>query len=143
MTVRSILEEKGYNVETIGAGATLREAAEVMAQKRIGALVVTDRERRVIGILSERDLVRVIGLEGPERLDDEVGAVMTTKVVTCDSNETVPQLMEQMTAGRFRHMPVVQAGKLIGLVSIGDVVKHRLAEFERESSAMREYILST
>ncbi|GLK86305.1 MULTISPECIES: CBS domain-containing protein [Ancylobacter] len=143
MTVRSILDEKGYSVETIGPSASLREAAELMAQKRIGALVVTDRERRVIGILSERDVVRVIGLEGPERLDDELDTVMTTKVVTCDTNETVPQLMEQMTAGRFRHMPVVQGGKLIGLVSIGDVVKHRLAEFERESSAMREYILST
>ncbi|MCB4768252.1 CBS domain-containing protein [Ancylobacter sp. Lp-2] len=143
MTVRSILDEKGYDVETIGPSASLREAAEVMSQKRIGALVVTDRERRVIGILSERDVVRVIGLEGPERLDDELSTVMTVKVVTCDTNETVPQLMEQMTAGRFRHMPVVQGGKLIGLVSIGDVVKHRLAEFERESSAMREYILST
>ena len=143
MTVRSILDEKGYSVETIDPTASLREAAVLMSQRRIGALVVTDRERRVIGILSERDVVRVIGLEGSERLDDALETVMTTKVVTCDTNETVPQLMEQMTAGRFRHMPVVQGGKLIGLVSIGDVVKHRLAEFERESSAMREYILST
>ncbi|GAB4067458.1 CBS domain-containing protein [Ancylobacter sonchi] len=143
MTVRSILDEKGYSVETIDPTASLREAAVLMSQRRIGALVVTDRERRVIGILSERDVVRVIGLEGAERLDDALETVMTTKVVTCDTNETVPQLMEQMTAGRFRHMPVVQGGKLIGLVSIGDVVKHRLAEFERESSAMREYILST
>lgn len=143
MNVRSILDEKGYNVETIGPSASLREAAERMAARRIGALVVINTDRQVIGILSERDLVRVIGLEGPERLDDEVDTVMTTKVVTSNGNETVPQLMEQMTAGRFRHIPVVQNGKLVGLVSIGDVVKHRLADFERESSAMREYILST
>ncbi|MFT0859869.1 CBS domain-containing protein [Ancylobacter sp. G4_0304] len=143
MTVRMILDEKGYDVATIEPTATLREAVELLAEKRIGAIVVTDSERRVIGILSERDIVRVIGLDGPGRLDDAVSSVMTSKVVTADGNETIPQIMEQMTAGRFRHVPVVRAGKLIGIISIGDVVKHRVAEMERESHAMREYIMST
>ncbi|UOK69926.1 CBS domain-containing protein [Ancylobacter polymorphus] len=142
MTVRTILEEKGFDVQTIAPEATLREATELLAAKRIGAIVVTDPERRVVGILSERDVVRVIGLDGPGRLDDTVGSVMTSRVVTCEGNETVHQIMEHMTAGRFRHLPVVQGGKLIGIISIGDVVKHRLAEMERESHAMREYILS-
>lgn len=143
MTVRSILDEKGYDVATISPDATLRQAVELLSEKRIGAVVVTDAERHVIGILSERDVVRVIGRDGPQRLDDVVSAIMTSKVVTADGNETIPQIMEHMTAGRFRHLPVVRAGKLIGIISIGDVVKHRLAEMERESSAMREYIMST
>lgn len=143
MTVRSILNEKGHDVQTIPPDATLRQAVELLAEKRIGAIVVTDAERRVVGIISERDCVRVIGVDGPTRLDDTVSQVMTTKVVTADGNESVHQIMEQMTAGRFRHLPVVQGGKLIGLISIGDVVKHRLAEMERESTAMREYIMST
>lgn len=143
MTVRMILNEKGCDVETTSRRATLREAAAHLAERRIGALVVIDDERRVVGILSERDIVRAVGLDGAARLEDMVESAMTTRVVTCDGNETIPQVMEQMTAGRFRHLPVVQGGKLIGLVSIGDVVKHRLEAYERESSAMREYILST
>ncbi|MCK0209574.1 CBS domain-containing protein [Starkeya koreensis] len=142
MTVRKILEEKGFDVQTIGPQETLRAATELLADKRIGAIVVTDGERRVVGILSERDVVRVIGLDGPGRLDDAVASVMTSKVVTCDGNETVHQIMEHMTAGRFRHLPVVQDGRLVGIISIGDVVKHRLAEMENESHAMREYIMS-
>ncbi|RTL93150.1 CBS domain-containing protein [Ancylobacter rudongensis] len=142
MTVRTILEEKGFDVQTIAPEATLREATELLAAKRIGAIVVTDPERRVVGILSERDVVRVVGLDGPGRFDDTVASVMTSRVVTCEGNETVHQIMEHMTAGRFRHLPVVQGGKLIGIISIGDVVKQRLAEMERESHAMREYILS-
>lgn len=143
MTVRSILDEKGYDVATISPEDTLRQAVELLSEKRIGAVVVTDAESHVIGILSERDVVRVIGRAGPARLDDVVSSVMTSKVVTADGNETIPQIMEHMTAGRFRHLPVVRAGKLIGIISIGDVVKHRLAEMERESHAMREYIMST
>ncbi|QFR32564.1 CBS domain-containing protein [Ancylobacter sp. TS-1] len=142
MTVRKILEEKGFDVQTIGPQETLRAATELLADKRIGAIVVTDAERRVVGILSERDVVRVIGLDGPGRLDDPIASVMTSKVVTCDGNETVHQIMEHMTAGRFRHLPVVQDGRLVGIISIGDVVKHRLAEMENESHAMREYIMS-
>lgn len=143
MTVRLILDEKGYDVQTIGPDATLRQAVALLAEKKIGAIVVTDAELHVVGILSERDAVRVIGRDGPGRLDDTVSSVMTVKVFTSDGNETIPQIMEHMTAGRFRHLPVVKGGKLIGIISIGDVVKHRLAEMERESHAMREYIMST
>lgn len=143
MTVRLILDEKGHDVQTIGPDATLRQAVAMLAEKKIGAIVVTDAALRVVGILSERDAVRVIGLDGPGRLDDTVSSVMTSKVVTSDGDETIPQIMEHMTAGRFRHLPVVKGGKLIGIISIGDVVKHRLAEMERESHAMREYIMST
>lgn len=142
MTVRTILDEKGHEVQTIAPEATLREAAAMLATKRIGAIVVTDPECRVVGILSERDVVRVIGVDGPGRLEDAVSTVMTAKVVTCEGSETVHQIMESMTAGRFRHLPVVQEGKLVGIISIGDVVKHRVAEMERESHAMREYIMT-
>ncbi|WP_428030410.1 CBS domain-containing protein [Ancylobacter sp.] len=142
MTVRTILDEKGFDVQTIAPEATLREATELLAARRIGAVVVTDEERRVVGILSERDVVRVVGLDGPSRFDDSVASVMTSRVVTCEGHETVQQIMEHMTAGRFRHLPVVQGGRLVGIISIGDVVKHRLAEMERESHAMREYIMT-
>jgi len=143
MTVRAILDQKGYDVETIGPDATLRDALALLAEKRIGAVVVTEGDARVVGILSERDAVRVIGRDGPTRLEDPVSAVMTSKVVCADGNETVLEVMEHMTRGRFRHLPVSQGGKLIGIISIGDVVKHRIGEMEKESSAMREYILST
>ncbi|MBS7540767.1 CBS domain-containing protein [Ancylobacter lacus] len=143
MTVRSIINAKGQDVLTIMPDAPLREAARLLAENRIGAIVVVDGSRRVVGILSERDVVRVVGLDGPERLEDTVDTVMTHKVVTCDGSETVHQVMEKMTAGRFRHIPVVTAGRLVGIISIGDVVKHRVAEMERESHAMREYIMST
>lgn len=143
MTVRSILDAKGHDVLTIAPNATLSEATRLLAEHRIGAIVVTDSEGRVIGILSERDVVRVVGRDGPARLDDAVTSVMTHKVVTCDVMDTVTEIMERMTAGRFRHVPVVSGGRLTGIISIGDVVKHRLAEMERESHAMREYIMST
>ena len=142
MLVKNILAEKGAEVETMTPSQTLSEAVQLLAKRRIGAVVVTKDRDRIAGILSERDVVRVIGLDGPGRLDDPVASVMTSKVVTCDGNETVHQIMEHMTAGRFRHLPVVQEGRLVGIISIGDVVKHRLAEMENESHAMREYIMS-
>ncbi|WP_029356364.1 CBS domain-containing protein [Bosea sp. 117] len=143
MTVRAILDGKGHDVLTVTPDLLLRDAARLLAEHRIGAVVVTDADRRVVGILSERDVVRVVGTDGPGRLDEPVSAIMTRKVVTCDEAQTVPQLMENMTSGRFRHVPVVRDGRLIGIISIGDVVKERLAEMERESHAMREYIMST
>lgn len=143
MTVRSILNGKGHDVLTVRPESSLREAARLLAENRIGAVVVTDALGRVAGILSERDVVRLIGTKGPEHLDDQVASVMTEKVVTCDGTETVHEIMEKMTGGRFRHMPVVEHGRLVGIISIGDVVKYRVAEMERESETMREYILST
>lgn len=143
MTVRAILDAKGHDVLTIRPDARLRDAAQLLAEHRIGAIVVTDTLGQVVGILSERDVVRVIGKDGPGRLDDPVSQVMTAKVITCNGTETVPEVMEFMTGGRFRHMPVVEHGRLVGIISIGDVVKHRVAEMEHESQTMREYIMST
>lgn len=142
MTVRLILQTKGSDVLTTSPEATLGDVVRLLSEKRIGAVVVADAQRRVVGILSERDVVRVIGTEGPGVLDTPVSQTMTHKVITCVPGDTVTSIMEVMTGGRFRHIPVVDEGKLVGIISIGDVVKHRLAEMERESHAMREYIMS-
>jgi CBS domain-containing protein len=142
MTVRTILSLKGREVTTISPEASLAEAARLLSEKHIGAVVITGGDRRVIGILSERDIVRAVAAKGPNALDQPVAAVMTREVVTCSEDETIPALMQRMTAGRFRHVPVIEMGRLIGIVSIGDVVKHRLAEMERESEALRDYILT-
>jgi CBS domain-containing protein len=140
MTVKAILSRKGRDVVTIAPTATLSAAVKLLAERRIGAIVVTGPEDRVAGILSERDIVRMLGERGPAALDDNVGAVMTRKVATCTEADTIASLMERMTEGKFRHLPVVDQGKLIGVVSIGDVVKWRVGEIEGESNALREYI---
>jgi CBS domain-containing protein len=142
MTVKAILSRKGSDVLTIEPTATLAAAVEVLAARRIGAVVITGPDRQVIGILSERDIVRAFAASGPAALDQQVGQVMTRKVMTCTEAETVASLMERMTEGKFRHLPVVERGRLVGIVSIGDIVKHRLGEMEKESSALREYILT-
>jgi CBS domain-containing protein len=140
MTVKSILSSKGRDVATIDPTASLEAAITLLAQRRIGALVVLGPERRVIGILSERDIVRVLAEQGPSVLTAPIAQVMTRKVSTCAECDTVSAIMEQMTAGKFRHVPVVDREQLIGIISIGDVVKHRLGEMERESEALRDYI---
>jgi CBS domain-containing protein len=140
MTVKSILSSKGRDVTTIEPTATLEAAITLLAQRRIGALVVLGPERRVIGILSERDIVRGLAEQGPSVLTAPIAQVMTRKVSTCSENDTVSALMEQMTAGKFRHVPVLDREQLVGIISIGDVVKHRLGEMERESEALRDYI---
>lgn len=140
--VNSILNAKGTEVVTIEPVATLAATAKLMSARRIGALVVTGPDRRVAGIVSERDIVRTLAERGAAALDEPVGQVMTRKVVTCTRGETIASIMERMTEGKFRHVPVVEDGQLIGIVSIGDVVKHRLAVIESESAAMREYIRS-
>ena len=142
MTVKAILDSKGHNVVTIEPTASLDAAVKILADRRIGALVVFDADRRVVGIVSERDVVRALAERGERALDEPVGQVMTRKVMTCDEAETVASLMERMTQGKFRHLPVVERGRLAGIVSIGDVVKYRLNEVEKESSALREYILT-
>jgi CBS domain-containing protein len=142
MTVKAILSRKGNDVLTIEPNATLAAAIRLLADRKIGAVVITGADRQVIGILSERDIVRAFAASGPAALDEQVGQVMTRKVMTCDEAETVSSLMERMTQGKFRHLPVVERGRLAGIVSIGDVVKHRLEEMEKESSALREYILT-
>jgi CBS domain-containing protein len=140
MTVRTILESKGSDVASIEPSADLASAAKLLAERRIGALIVLGADRRVAGIVSERDIVRALAMRGAAALDEPVSQVMTRKVVTCTRGETVGGIMEQMTAGKFRHVPVVEQGQLVGIVSIGDVVKHRLQEIERESAALRDYI---
>ncbi len=140
MNVASILKEKGRTVVTISPDATVREATKLLAAKRIGALVVCDGDRSVEGIISERDIVRMLGEDGASILDMPVSRCMTTEVVTCTERATVNWLMEEMTSHRFRHVPVVEGGRLSGIVSIGDVVKLRLAQCELEAASMREYI---
>lgn len=142
MTVKAILSRKGNNVITIEPTVTVSAAVNILAEHRIGAVVVAGADKQVAGILSERDIVRALAQRGPGALEEAVGQVMTRKVVTCTESDTVAALMERMTQGKFRHLPVVERGKLVGLVSIGDVVKHRLGEMEHESNALREYILT-
>jgi CBS domain-containing protein len=142
MTVKAILSQKGDNVITVEPICTLADAVRILSEHRIGALVIVGPDRNVAGILSERDIVRALAKRGPGALNEPVGEVMTRKVVTCAESETVAELMERMTQGRFRHVPVVERGRLVGLVSIGDIVKHRLQEMEHESNALKEYILT-
>jgi CBS domain-containing protein len=140
MTVQAILSGKGDDVVTADPNATLGEAVRILATRRIGALVVTGADRRIVGILSERDVVRVLGEKGPSARDTPIAEVMTRKVTTCSMRDTIAELMERMTEGKFRHVPVVEDGRLAGIVSIGDVVKWRVHEIEDESAALRDYI---
>jgi CBS domain-containing protein len=140
MTVKAILSRKGNEVLTIEPTATLGAAVKMLAQRRIGALVVTGPGRRIAGIISERDIVRVLDEKGTAVLDAPVAEVMTRKVVTCAQSETIAEIMERMTAGKFRHVPVVEQSTMVGIISIGDVVKARLGELEREQDALRDYI---
>ena len=142
MTVGIILAGKGREIFTIEPNATLAEAVLLLAEKRIGAAPILGADRRIAGIISERDVVRALAERGAAALDEPVSRTMTRKVETCGEGETVANLMERMTAGKFRHMPVVDQGRLVGLVSIGDIVKHRVQEMERESVAMRDYIMT-
>ena len=141
MQVRHILKDKGGNVVGIAATASLAEAASILNDKRIGALVVQDGEGALGGILSERDLVRALVADGAAALAHKVDRYLTRDVVTCSLADTVEDLMEMMTKGRFRHVPVLDGGGgVCGMVSIGDVVKTRIAETVNEATALREYI---
>ena len=142
MTVSIILANKGREVVSIEPNASLAEAVRLLGEKRIGAALILGADRRIAGIISERDIVRVLAERGAAVLDEPVSRTMTRKVESCNENETVAQIMERMTQGKFRHMPVVDQGQVVGLVSIGDIVKHRLHEMERESTAMRDYIMT-
>ncbi|MBL0936459.1 MAG: CBS domain-containing protein [Rhizobiaceae bacterium] len=140
MTVKAILDAKGRDVVTVEPTMTLAEAARLLAEKRIGAVVVTKAGAKIAGILSERDIVRQIGLRGAAALDESISTAMTAKVKTCQEGHTVNQVMEIMTRGRFRHLPVEREGMLAGIVSIGDVVKQRIEDVEREAEEIRHYI---
>ena len=141
MQVDHILREKGREVIWLTADATLSEAARLLAHKHIGAVVVKDALGSLCGILSERDVVRAVAAESVLALARPVGAYMTRAVATCKEADSTEDLMEMMTLGRFRHVPVVDAsGQLCGVVSIGDVVKSRIEETLREATNLREYI---
>jgi CBS domain-containing protein len=140
MNVKTILSAKGCDVITIEPHVTLDTAVATLAKHRIGALVVLGADQRVIGILSERDIVRALAELGISALSMPLAQVMTRKVFTCGESETVGAIMERMTTGKFRHVPVVEQEQLVGIISIGDVVKYRLSEIENESAALRDYI---
>jgi CBS domain-containing protein len=140
MNVKAILAAKGDDIVSIEPSADLTAATKLLTAHRIGAVVIRGAGGRLAGILSERDIMRALAQNGPEALTLPVGQVMTRDIETCGEDDTVASIMERMTAGRFRHMPVIANGKLVGLISIGDVVKQRVDEIERESEAMRDYI---
>ncbi len=140
MTVQRVLANKGHDILTIQPHRTLADAAAVLGEKRIGALLVTGAQGELLGILSERDLVRAIGKDGAAALAHAVSKHMTAKVVTTTPAAKLDDVMVMMTQGRFRHVPVMENGKLAGLISIGDVVKHRVADIEADAKALRDYI---
>ncbi|MEZ5855059.1 MAG: CBS domain-containing protein [Hyphomicrobiaceae bacterium] len=140
MHVTSILNDKGRKVETASTTATIGEIVEKLAALQIGAVVIIRDSGEVAGIVSERDVVQGIAQFGAEVLQWPASKVMTEDVVTCSEDDTVDELMARMTEYRFRHLPVISGDRLNGIISIGDVVKHRVAEIELEASAMRDYI---
>ncbi len=140
MQVKHILLEKGRSVISVQSDITLSEVARLMTRRHIGAVVVRDTEGSLAGILSERDIVRAIARDSVAALAQTAGAFMTRDVTTCCESDTVDDLMESMTDGRFRHLPVVEDDQIVGIVSIGDVVKTRIAETVREAESLRDYI---
>ena len=140
MNVETILRNKGNRVSTIRSDATIADAVDMLRRYGIGALVVSDDDSGVDGILSERDIVSSLADDGIESLSRPVSEVMTRAVLTCEPQDTVAELMAEMTNRRIRHFPVVENGKLCGIVSIGDVVKSRLDEIEFEANSLRSFI---
>jgi CBS domain-containing protein len=141
MTVAAILEGKGRNVVTTTPKASVSDVVTALARHRIGAVVVVDSAQKILGIVSERDVVRALS-SGSDVLAGPVASIMTRNVITCGETDTVDQVMALMTRGHFRHVPVIADGRLAGIVSIGDVVKARIEQIEREAEHMRAYIAS-
>jgi len=140
MTVRSILDAKGRDVITVRPHESLADAITLLDRHHIGAVVVTDPGGGVAGILSERDVARALAESGPAALERTVSETMTSRVSVCSEAETVEQIMETMTRSRFRHLPVERDGRLVGIISIGDVVKRRIEDAVRETEEMKTYI---
>lgn len=140
MTVARILARKGRRVTSVRPETTLRDVVDILADQHIGALIVTDTEERLIGIVSERDVVRALARTGPDALDRPVSDYMTARVVTASEADNVVHIAQTMSEGRFRHMPVVEDGRVVGIVSMGDAIKFRLEQMERDQDALREYI---
>ncbi len=142
MSVAWILKEKGRGVVSVLPSASLNEVVTLLAKNRIGALVVTDEHYRPLGIISERDIVRILATQGTQAFDEPVGEHMTHPVMTCSEHHSLDWIMNEMTANRFRHMPVADQGRLAGIVSIGDVVKYKIALAESEAAQMRQYFVA-
>jgi len=140
MLVRSLLKGKGGEVFTVGPDISVLDAARELNEKRIGAVIVCDGDGAIVGVLSERDIVRSLAEKGEEALKGTVGDLMTRDVKTCGLDDTIDEIMGLMTGRRFRHVPVIDGGKLVGIVSIGDVVKHKIAEAELEAQSLKDYI---
>jgi CBS domain-containing protein len=142
MYVRDILATKGSRVFTTQPGATIAATTRLLAQHRIGAVLVTDEQEQVVGILSERDIVRGLAAHGSGVVELTVADLMTRDVLRCQPEDTIADIMGVMTARRIRHLPVMEEGRLAGLVSIGDVVKYRLDETKLEVESLRDYVLA-
>ncbi|MGZ3340178.1 MAG: CBS domain-containing protein [Reyranella sp.] len=142
MFVSDILAQKGGLVFTVTPGTSVAQLSQQLSTRRIGSVLVLDVEGSVAGIVSERDLVRALASHGAKAMELEARQVMTRDVVTCDPDDSIDQVMQTMTSGRFRHLPVVRHGELLGLVSIGDVVKARLEETKHETEALKAYIVA-
>jgi CBS domain-containing protein len=140
MTVSHILSAKGRDVVTAKSEDTVRSVAQTLANRRIGAVIILNDTGRIEGIISERDVVRAIAAEGAAALDFKVSKVMTSKVKTCTEADSEAELMVMMTENRIRHLPVVSHGKLVGMISIGDVVKYRIQAIEHEAEDLKAYI---
>ena len=142
MSVARMLEGKPKNIISAKPDDKISSVVALLAKHRIGAVIISDDSNAVKGIISERDIVRDIARNGANVLDMPVGDCMTSKVVSCTSDDTIDHVMELMTANRFRHMPVIDGGKLLGIISIGDVVKSKIEQAERDAQDMRDYIAS-
>jgi CBS domain-containing protein len=143
MFVSDILSHKGNSVFSVTSATPVAEVARELTDRRIGSVLVLEADNRLAGIVSERDLVRALARYGAQAMEQQAGSVMTTDVVTCDPDDSIDHVMETMTRGRFRHLPVVRHGELLGLVSIGDVVKARLEETKHETEALKAYIVAS
>ena len=142
MFVSDILAQKGTSVHSVVPTASVAEVSHQLSARRIGSVLVIDADGSVHGIVSERDVVRALASDGAAALGLEVSRIMTRDVVTCDPDDAIEDVMQAMTSGRFRHVPVVRHGDLLGLVSIGDVVKARLTEARYEAEALKAYIVA-
>jgi CBS domain-containing protein len=142
MRIADILGEKGIEVHTALPWITVGDAVRRLTDAEVGALVVCDEQRRIRGIFSERDVVRCLAKRGPGVLEEPVEAVMTHDVHTCGPQETVARAMALMTRFRYRHLPVLDHGKLVGMISIGDLVKHRVHEMEMETGVLRDRVIA-
>ena len=141
MYVKNILNRKGHDVISIEPTSTMLETAKVLRENKIGAILVCDKDGKMCGVISERDIVIAIARSGAPILNKAVGDFMTTGVYTCKAEDTIKQVMEVMTSRRIRHLPVVGAGgTIVGMISIGDVVKERMSETEAEAEALKAYI---